>query len=99
MYEHEDVAENKIKGFYVEFFLDVQSGITVRQYFPVSWKKRFSIGVILPPKIKNCESSSKSVDESSDIWRIRAKQTDQHKAKIIEVWRRPSKEHGHMLLC
>ena len=43
--------------------LDMQSGITVKQEVLAMSKQTFPSGVILPPRISNCENCPKYVDK------------------------------------
>ena len=47
----------------------MQSGITVKQEFPLGWKKSFSNGVPRPRKWKKCEIHRKSVDKICEVCR------------------------------
>ena len=62
---------------------------------PLSWKKRFSHGVIIPHKTRNCYKSTK-VTSSVDCDKL-VKQTKEFSANLNELKRQPPNEFGHML--
>ena len=62
---------------------------------PLSWKKSFSQGVVVPHKMKNCGDCRKDIlcggcDEIVN-------QTEEFSANLNELKRQPPNEFGHML--
>ena len=62
---------------------------------PLSWKKSFSMGVVIPHKIRNCNKCTKDIlcDESDKF----VNQNEELSASLNELGRRPLNEFGHML--
>ena len=88
-------------------FTNVSDNLDKKDYFnmadggkllakvPLSWKKPFSQGVVIPNKMKNCSDCTKDTlcDKSDKI----VNQNKQFSAKLNELKRECSNEFGHML--
>ena len=62
---------------------------------PLSWKKSFSQGVVIPHKMRNCHESIKDIlCESCDKL---VNQKKKFSANLNELKGEPSNEFGHML--
>ena len=62
---------------------------------PLSWKKSFSQGVVIPHKMRNCTNCKKSIlcDECDNL----VNQRNGFSANLTELKRQPPNEFGHML--
>ena len=63
---------------------------------PLSWKKSFSQGVVIPHKLRNCTECKKDIlcDQCDKL----VNQKIEFLANLNEIKRRPPNEFGHMLL-
>ena len=62
---------------------------------PLSWKKSFSQGVVIPHKKKNCTDIKKDI--LCDICDKLVNQRKDFSAKLNEMKRQPPNDFGHML--
>ena len=62
---------------------------------PLSWKKSFSMGVVIPHKMKNCNKCVKDI--SCDGCDKLVNQRKEISANLNELKREPPIEFGHML--
>ena len=62
---------------------------------PLSWKKLFSMGVVIPHKIKSCNKCTKDIlcDECDKL----VYQNKEFSANLNEIRKQPPNEFGHML--
>ena len=63
---------------------------------PLSWKKSFSMGVVIPHKMKNCSNCKKGI--LCDYCDKVKNQKKEISAKLNETKREAPNEFGHMLL-
>ena len=62
---------------------------------PLSWKKSFSQGVVIPHKMRNCNKCSKDV--LCDVCDKLVNQKKEFSANLNELKREAPNEFGHML--
>ena len=62
---------------------------------PLSWKKSFSMGVVVPHKMRNC--SDCKIDSLCDRWDNLANQNKKFSANLNELKREIPNQLGHML--
>ena len=88
-------------------FTNVSETLNRKEYFnvadggkfiakvPLSWKKSFSEGVVIPHKMKNCGDCTKEIlcDQCDKL----ANQNKQFSANLNEIKRESTDEVGHML--
>ena len=88
-------------------FTNVSDNLDIKEYFkmldgdkltakvPLSWKKGFSHGVIIPHKMRNCNKSTKDIfcDNCDKL----VNQKKEFSANLNEVKREPPNIYGHML--
>ena len=62
---------------------------------PLTWKKSFSQGVVIPHKMRNCVDCKKDIlcDNCDKL----VNQRKEFSAKLYEMKREPSNQFGHML--
>ena len=62
---------------------------------PLSWKKSFSRGVVIPHKMKNCNNCTKDIlcDDCDEF----VNQKKEFSANLNELKRLPPYDFGHML--
>ena len=62
---------------------------------PLSWKKSFSYGVVIPHKMRNCNECGKNIfcDGCGDL----VNRTKEFSANLNELERQPPNEFVHML--
>ena len=62
---------------------------------PLSWKNSFSMGVVIPQKMKNCGECIKKVLCENCVKLV--KQKKEFSANLNELKREPPNDFGHML--
>ena len=62
---------------------------------PLSWKKSFNQGIVIPHKMKNCSDCIKDI--LCDICDKLRNQRKEFSANLNEIKREPPNEFGHML--
>ena len=62
---------------------------------PLSWKKSFSQGVVIPHKMRNCTNCKKDIQ--GDNCDKLVNRRNEFSAKLNEMKREPPNEFGHML--
>ena len=62
---------------------------------PLSWKKSFSHGVVIPHKMRNCNKCTK--DQLCDGCDIIVNQRKEFSTNLNELKREKPNDHGHML--
>ena len=97
------IDEHKI----FEGFTNVSNNLDGKEYFkmfdgdkleakvPLSWKKSFNMGVVIPHKMKNCNKCTKDIlcDGCDKL----VNQNKEFSANLNELKRQPPNEFGHML--
>ena len=88
-------------------FKDVKDVLDRKEYFkmfegdkliakvPLSWKKSFSQGVVIPHKMRNCNNCTKDI--LCDDCDKSVNQNKEFSANLNEVKRQPPNDFGHML--
>ena len=88
-------------------FKDVSDKLDRKEYFkmadgdnliakvPLSWKKSFSMGVVIPHKMRNCNKCSK--DQLCDGCDVLINQRKEFSANLNELKREEPNDQGHML--
>ena len=73
----------------------MQEGKKVVGTFPLSWKKSFESGVIIPSKTRNCENCKDNI--LCEDCKLKTKQVKEFEANLNELKRKPPNNFGHML--
>ena len=88
-------------------FTNVSDNLDRKEYFkmfigdelvgkvPLSWKKSFSMGVVIPHKMKNCTECKR--DNLCDSWDILVNQNRNFLANLNELKQERPKDFGHVL--
>ena len=71
-------------------------GDKLKAKVPLSWKKNFSMGVVIPHKIRNCNKCTEDIlrDDCAKL----VNQNKEFSANLNEVNRQPPNKFGQMLL-
>ena len=89
-------------------FTNVSDNLDRKEYFkvfngdkliakvPLSWKKSFTMGVVISHKIRNCNKCVKDI--LYDRYDKLVNQNKEFSTSLIELKRQPPDEFGHMLL-
>ena len=75
-------------------YFQMQQGEKVIGKFPLSWKKSFESGVIIPSKERNCKKCKDNLCEDCEL---KTKQFKEFEANLNEIKRKPPNEFGYML--
>ena len=88
-------------------FTNVSDNLDINEYFkmadgdnliakvPLSWKKSFSMGVVIPHKMRNCNDCT--TDSLCDRCEKLVNQRKEFSTNLNERKRQPPNEFGHML--
>ena len=76
-------------------YFDMQEGKKVVGTFPLSWKKSFETGVIIPSKTRDCEICKENA--LCEDCNLKTKQVKEFEANLNELKRKPPNEKGQML--
>ena len=76
-------------------YFDMADGDKLFAKVPLSWKKSFSQGVVIPHKMRNCSDCKKDIlrDECDKL----VKQRKEFSANLNELKREKPNDLGHML--
>ena len=76
-------------------YFEMKEGKTVSGSFPLSWKKSFEAGVVIPTRDRFCNKCSD--DYICEDCESKTKQYKEFEANLNDLKRRPPNEFGHML--
>ena len=86
-----NVSDNLDRKQYFKMF----EGDNLVTEVPLSWKKSFSMGVVIPHKMRNCNKCAKDI--LCGDCDILVNQNKELSANLNELKRQPPNEYGHML--
>ena len=76
-------------------YFDMQQFKKIVGTFPLSWKKSFESGVIIPSKTRDCMICKESI--LCEECKLKTKQIKEFEANLNELKRKPANEKGNML--
>ena len=76
-------------------FFNMADGVNLVAKVPLSWKKSFSMGVVIPHKMRNCNKCTKEIlcDDCNKL----VNQKKEFSANLNELKREKPNDFGHML--